>query len=510
MFPPPPLPLFSTLNPDIESFFPKRVPLLRQHAVVILLSSLVGAFGVGVPALAMAQEEIEVDGEGATPHVEPWERIIYFVITDRFANGNIENDGPEVDESAVGAFHGGDFSGLTSKVPYLAQLGVNTVWITPIVEQIDHPVGDEFEHWPFHGYWAEHFDRLEPRLGTAAELHAFLSTAHDADIQVIADVVLNHPGYGSHFSVDPTWTRSVSTESCPPSGQSDLTECLFGLPDFRTEVPVVAQSIIDWQSAWFAEFAFDGLRADTVKHVELSVWEDFLAAVRTGQESFFAVGEWWGTTPRIDEPLLEPGLFDALFDFDFHQYVESFMNGRLRAEALTHHLSVRNDAAVGRYVHFLNTHDTSTLVSLLDDEDAYGLALTMLMTSSGIPMLYYGDELGRRGGEWPDNRPSMMWADVEGDGASVLELTRDLIQLRAENPALARGLYETLDAGDGLVVFSRADEFDQVVVGWNRGPDVATVSCEAAEDGCQVLFCHRCQAQQGFIELEPYGAVVLD
>ena len=446
-----------------------------------------------------------------TSRIAAFDRVLYMVIVDRFENGDSCNDGV-VEPGNPGGFHGGDFAGLSSRLGYIASLGVNTVWMNPIVEQIGHPMSGSFDHWGFHGYWAEHFDRLEPRLGTRDELRHLLDTAHEAGIEVILDVVLNHPGYGSHFVTDEGWVRSTDTGTCPGPEATDINQCLFGLPDFRTEDPTVAEQLVAWQTAWFADLPFDGLRADTVKHIENELWATFLASVRTtaveGAENFFALGESWGTVPRLDEPLLAPDLFDALYDFDFSELVESYLNGRMRTEAFAHHLSQRNDAAIGRYVHYLNTHDTATFFTRLDDPAAYPLAMTLLLTSSGIPLLYYGDELNRAGGEWPDNRPDMPWERVGAPEPTVLESVRSLTGIRAAHPALSRGRLEVREARDGLLVMVRHLDYETLVVAVNRGPNEQEVPCGAENSRCEPLFCLGCQSREQILSLEPYGAAV--
>lgn len=435
---------------------------------------------------------------------------MYMVITDRFANGRTDND-MDADLGNVMGYHGGDFAGLTDRLSYLADLGVNTIWLTPIVQQVPSPVGEPPGHWAFHGYWAEHFDRLEPRLGTDEELSQLLGEAHEQNLEVILDVVLNHSGYGSHFASDSSWVRSEATDSCPQSGATDLDRCLYGLPDFRTEDPSVREQLITWQAHWFDAFAFDGLRADTVKHVETSVWLAFLSRLRDlrGNSTLFALGESWGTTPsNPEEPLLGDGLFDAMYDFEFSQQLEGWLNFRMRSEALAHHLQIRNERAANRYVHYLNTHDTPTFVGLLETPEAYPLALALLLTSNGIPLLYYGDELGRPGGEWPHNRPDMPWHLV-GEQNELLSLTRSLIEVRGEHPALRSGTFEIVTAVRGLLAVRRSHGQDSIIVALNRGPEAETLRCPS-ESSCSPILTLNARIEGENALLEPFGAVVIE
>jgi alpha-amylase len=147
---------------------------------------------------------LERDGAAATPF--RWQNAtVYFVLTDRFSNGDPTNDGSygrtKDGASEIGTWHGGDWKGLTAKLPYLSDLGVSAIWISPIVEQVHGWVaggsGGSFRHHGYAGYWALDFTRLDKNLGTAAELQTLVDEAHKLGIRVIADVVMNHPGYGT-------------------------------------------------------------------------------------------------------------------------------------------------------------------------------------------------------------------------------------------------------------------------------------------------------------------------
>ncbi|MFY0581701.1 alpha-amylase family glycosyl hydrolase [Cystobacter fuscus] len=171
----------------------------------------------------------------------PWsDEVLYFVVVDRFADGDPANN-LQVDTKAPGTFHGGDFKGLREQLDELSSLGVTALWITPVVKNIDGFVtGAGFPDWGYHGYWAEDFQQLDPRFGSEQELKALVDAAHQRGIRVLLDVVYNHPGYDSRYQKDPRtsgWLRSQEQGTC---GQDDVTSCVSGLPDFKTEVPEVA------------------------------------------------------------------------------------------------------------------------------------------------------------------------------------------------------------------------------------------------------------------------------
>ncbi|HEX9149981.1 MAG TPA: alpha-amylase family glycosyl hydrolase, partial [Thermoanaerobaculia bacterium] len=129
--------------------------------------------------------------------------VLYFVLVDRFADGDLSND-RHVDRTAKGAFHGGDLKGLTENLDEIAGLGVTAIWVNPLVKNIDgYVTGAGFPDWAYHGYWADDFTRLDERFGTEEDLKALVAACHRRRIKVLLDVVYNHAGYGSHYLSDP-------------------------------------------------------------------------------------------------------------------------------------------------------------------------------------------------------------------------------------------------------------------------------------------------------------------
>jgi len=405
------------------------------------------------------------------------DEVIYFVMTDRFFNGDPRND-RDVALGDKGAFHGGDFAGLTAKLDYLAELGITALWITPIVEQIDHPVhGAGFADWGYHGYWAENFEAVEPRLGSLRELQELVRQAHARKIKVLIDVVINHPGYGSHFAKEARWVRSEELGTCDETAD-DVKKCLSGLPDFRTEDPQVASQLIDWQVAWIERTGCDGFRVDTVKHVEHEVWREFRRRILARHPGFFLLGEVWGATQHEDYASEYLGdQMDSLVDFGFHGAAEGFVQGRGRPGAYAHFLSQRHGYPQRMVLaHYLDSHDeTSMLFRLEGDRAKMTLVAALQMTSLGIPIVTWGNEVGRRGGEWPESRSDMLWGEAQD---SQLHGTyRKLIALRRRHRSLSRGGLQRLHAGQDTLALLRSlpgDE-DPVITAYNRGAQPATI-----------------------------------
>ena len=197
------------------------------------------------------------------------EAVIYFMVTDRFFDGDSSNNaanGAETADENPGLYHGGDFKGVTDKLDYLKELGVNTIWITPIVENVKGvTVGDGTGEVPFyagyHGYWASDFEKLNPALGTEAEFETLISTAHEKGMKVMVDVVVNHAGYGMEET--DKFPGMLRNKADVDEKNHELGGYQAGLPDFLTELPEVRDKIINWQVEW-AKKGVDFFRVDTV------------------------------------------------------------------------------------------------------------------------------------------------------------------------------------------------------------------------------------------------------
>ncbi|MCD8506322.1 MAG: hypothetical protein LRY37_04505 [Alkalibacterium thalassium] len=284
------------------------------------------------------------------------EEIIYFMLTDRFADGDPTNNDPyglnyENADNPRGTYQGGDFKGVTENLDYLDELGVSTIWITPIVENVAHDASyadpDNGSYYAYHGYWAKDFEELNPHLGTLAEFHELIDRAAERDISIMVDVVLNHPGYGMHpndgvenppagYPTDEDRARfdGMIRET---GGSNDLTMELAGLPDFITEDHEVREQLVEWQADWITKSttpngnAISSYRVDTVKHVDDTTWQHFKNELVERDPAFKLIGESWGANYRNDHGYLNTGTMDSLLDFSFKDYARNFVRGNLTA-----------------------------------------------------------------------------------------------------------------------------------------------------------------------------------
>lgn len=476
-----------------KSGCPSRVRL-KAGLVPAVLASLWLAACAGAPPAAVPPAASAPAPAGKPLSVVPQESwrdgILYFAIVDRFADGDPKNN-QSVDKNAKGTFHGGDLAGLRRELDELADLGVTAIWITPVVKNIDGFVtGAGFPDWGYHGYWADDFYRLDPRFGTEADLKALVDDAHARGMKVLLDVVYNHAGYDSNYLKDPKTRGWFRTESLGTCGQDDLTSCVSGLPDFKTELPEVRDYLMEAHLSLAERVGLDGFRLDTVKHVDHDFWKEHRKRLneRLG-EDFFLIGEVWGGDAKSLDPWFEGDEMDAGFDFSFQGSTLGFLQGRGRTAAFNRYLETREKVREGYLLSpYLSSHDVQGALSILEGKkELFRLAALLQLTSSGLPMIYYGEEVARPGGDWPDNRSDMPWGDKKiqpGAGKPRDEALRadykKLIAIRRAHKALSRGPYTPVSSEGDLLVFLRRDARtkDVVVVAVNRGAAPATAGFE--------------------------------
>lgn len=450
------------------------------------------------------------------------ESIIYFMLTDRFFNGDTSNDDPynlNYDKSKRGMYQGGDFKGITEKLDYLDNLGVNTIWISPVVENIQYDVrsvetnGESDQpYFGYHGYWASNFGELNPHFGSMEEFHTLIDEAHDRGIKIMVDVVLNHTGYGLK-EIDGELAEDKRPAGYPTDAERDkysdivrqgadvgtdeVVGELAGLPDVITENPEVRQQIIDWQTDWIEKATtakgntIDYFRVDTVKHVEDATWMAFKNAITEKMPQHKMIGEAWGASADNQLGYLDTGMMDSLLDFGFKGIAHEFVSGNLKAanDKLTaRNGKIDNTATLGQ---FLGSHDEDGfLYSLGGDEGKLKVAASLQATSKGQPVIYYGEELGQSGANnYPqyDNRYDFAWDDVENN--DVLEHYTKILNFRgAHSDVFAKGERKTVGGSnsDQFLVFSRDYKEDSVYVGLNVADEAKEITLTVDSPGAVV------------------------
>lgn len=411
------------------------------------------------------------------------EAVVYFMMTDRFFDGNESNNtasGADTYGKNPGLYHGGDFAGVTAKLDYLQDLGVNTIWITPVVENIkgvavtDEGSKDVPYNAAYHGYWASDFTKLNPTLGTTGEFETMISEAHKRGMRIMVDIVVNHAGYGTESTfADMLRDKSVS--------EGDIKSWQSGLPDFATENADVRAKLVEWQTSWMKDYGVDYFRVDTVKHVDSTTWAALKNSTTEVNPSFKMIGEYFGAGYASNGSSLGTGQMDADLDFDFNDQATSFVSGNI--SSVEKFLSARNSALNNTYMtgQFLSSHDEDGFKAALmngkkytEDEatSAALVAATLQLTAKGIPVIYYGEEVGLSGlNNYPyqTNRYDMDFSKATKDNVTYQHY-KNLLSIRnAYTDVFARGSRNVVASSDeeGYDVVSRSYGGTTLYVGMN-------------------------------------------
>lgn len=456
---------------------------------------------------------------------------LYFLMVDRFNNGDTTNDlnfNRTEKTGVLRGFEGGDLRGIIQKIDdnYFTDLGINAIWMTPIVEQIEGSVDEGVGNmYGFHGYWTKDWTAIDPNFGTKEDLAELVKKAHAKGIRVVLDAVINHTGPVTES--DPVWPSDWvrTSPKCSYDTYKNCIECTLveNLPDVKTESmeavelpPFLVEKwkkegrydeevveldafftktgyprapkyyIMKWLADYIADYGIDGYRVDTVKHTTEDVWKDFNTVCQSTFEEyktknpneaqknqpFFMVGEVYGYGlhgKRIYDfgdkkvDYFANG-FSSLINFDFKSDANKNYEDLFSYYATT----LQTDLKGKTIMNYVSSHDDGHPFDV--ERKRVKEAGTKLLLTSGISQLYYGDEIARplqvEGALGDANLRTMMnWETVEK--SAVLPHYQKLGQFRANHPAIGAGTHKQLSASP--YVFSRtyvSKEFkDEVVVG---------------------------------------------
>jgi alpha-amylase len=561
---------------------PMRQAYFRVPAAVMGLALVFTAASCRNP-------EDAVNGWEPTSNVTDWrDEVIYQLLTDRFANGDRSND-VDVDLSDLTRYHGGDWQGIIDRLPYLQELGVTTIWISPVLKNVE----EDFGAAGYHGYWTQSFIETNPHFGDILALRRMVDACHEAGIKVILDVVTNHVGQLFFYDIngngvadeytiggglrpecpwspdqceghpstriteydpdfDPAgirmWTslgysglapviffHDPGTNHMPPqpadfqnpswyhrrgrvwdwndAEQVELGDFPGGLKDIATERDDVRQMMAAAFAYWIDAADVDGFRIDTIKHVEHGFWVDFNGRIRSharaiGKDNFFIFGEAFdGSDVRIGS-YTAPGEFDGVFYFSqkYRVFNDIFMSGAptdsfraiFEERAVNYSAAPQegglHDAAgagippTSALVNFIDNHDVPRFLFEKPDTAALRNALGFLLTTDGIPCIYYGTEQDYAGGVDPANREDLFASGYATSG-ETFEWLKALIQLRKDHAALRRGVLQIVwttshtgtEADAGILAFERQAPDEVLLVVINAKEPLEAACCNAAD-----------------------------
>lgn len=487
-------------------------------------------------------------------------QIMYFTLVDRFNNGNPDNDAPVDDDRVlpVANYQGGDLAGITQKIRdgYFKSMNINAIWLSPITL---NPEG-AFQEYPeprrwytgYHGYWPISSSALDHRFGNDAEMRELVEAAHANGINILLDYVCNHV-HEQHpiYQRNPDWATPLmlpdGTKNIRIWEEQRLTTWFDDfLPTLDLENPEVIALQVDSAMYWVEKYGLDGYRHDATKHISTPFWRTLTRQLKERvmlpqNRLIYQIGETYGSRELIST-YIGSGLLDAQFDFNLYFDAREVFARPESSFNLLYNSMLETFNYFGYHStmgYITGNHDIPRFISLaggalrfdendraagfereigVGDPTAYKRLQQLHafnMSIPGVPVVYYGDEIGMPGAGDPDNRRMMRfegWSENEAETKAIVE---KLSNLRKSNLGLIYGNTEFLHRNDASFAFART-YFDQVaIVVFNKSDKPLTLQLTIpdryAQTDLKVNFGHTFtqRGTQLQIELEPLSFEIL-
>ena len=452
--------------------------------------------------------------------------VIYLIMPDRFADGDPSNNAPANappeanDRNNPRGFHGGDLRGIINNLPYLKDLGVTAIWLTPWYDNwngLNRCEKPWCPHTYYHGYHAIDYYAVEDRFGDLVTLRELIQKAHALGMKIIQDQVANHVGSQHPWVKDPplpNWFHGTLAQHqlnkfsnrvlrFPNSNPADVRNVLDGwfsddLPDMNQEEPEVARYEIQNALWWVGMTGIDGIRQDTIQYMPRFFIRDLSNALHRQYPKMWMVGEvferdtahtaffigghkgWDGIDTKLDS-VFDFALWNASLTIFTNKAPVRFLGDLLKNDKFYPDPSKLTVLA--------NNHDTPRFMSLEGSTEAGAMMhVAFILSVRGIPQLYYGEEIAMRGTDDPDNRRDFPASAFRADGRKpheqkMFEWTRQWIQLRREHVAMRSGRTIDLFSDDETYVFARQHGNETLIIAFNRHKQPKQVTVPAGTIG---------------------------
>lgn len=430
------------------------------------------------------------------------EDVVYLIFPDRFVNGNTSNDflANETEYFEFGAEngrHGGDIEGIISKLDYLKDLGITTIWSTPLT--------DNNMYMSYHGYAATDLYKIDPRHGSNELYKMFVELSHEKGLKVILDHVANHIGSNHEWINNyptETWINGTPNNHLPAehdkvayvdihAGDKSITNANLGwfvdtMPDLNQADPFMAKYIIQ-NTIWWIEYSgIDGIREDTYPYANQRFMSEWAKEILKHYPKFNIVGEVWKGEPSILAKFQTNSYFPKEFDsnlpvvtdFAFTDVVMNYLSGKENINSVYELFgqdfvySNPNDLLV-----FFDNHDTDRgMYAAKWNLHKYKVGLTLVLTTRGIPQLFYGSEIGLDGGghhdrirgEFPggfNDEPNAFTKAGRNENQNIVfDFTKKLLKLRKENSALRSGELTQFNPKDNVYIYTKENDEQKIVI----------------------------------------------
>lgn len=416
------------------------------------------------------------ENEKDRPYFPEWvkDAVFYQIFPDRFYNGDCTNDPPYISRWGEipkrNSFFGGDFKGVLQKLSYLKELGINAIWFNPVFEASSN-----------HKYNTKDYLKIDPHLGSIGDFKKMLQGCHSNQIRVILDGVFNHTGK-EFFAFQDIKRRGPASKYCNwyyvhefnEDGTPLEYECWWGfksLPKLNVDNTEVRKYLFDVIARWTREEGVDGWRLDVPNEVGHEFWREVRKLVKGINPESYLVGEIW----KDGSPWLQGDQFDGVMNYLLRDELVNFFAYReidvCEFDKRLAEIRRLYKPEVNYYLwNLLGSHDTPRFLTMCHrNMRKMALAVIFQMTYIGVPLIYYGDEVGMTGYGDPDCRRTMVWDEAE-QNQYLLELHKRLIRIRRSHVALRRGSFFTfcIEPCKGLYSFVRESASDKVLVVFNN------------------------------------------
>jgi len=549
---------------DNESFHPDVFDLMENNIIVYKRGLNTGRLRITAVdefdrvILENHTEIIDNDAMNVSDHYDSWYfSILYSVMVDRFSDGNKKNnvfiDDPEL--HPLFNFKGGDLSGLHRKLlsGYFRDLNVSTLWISPLQQQPDSAYTEFVEPnrkvSGYHGYWPISSKTIDPRFGTNEKFKNVVNTAHDQKMKVILDFVSNHAHEDHPYVLyDRQWFGNVDL----PDGRKNIrlwseetrltTWFDTFLPSFDYPANPDAITLVTDDAIWWLEtYGLDGFRQDAVKHVPHDFWRDLTSKMRAlnHEKTYYQIGETFGSDQLI-RSYVNPSELDAQFNFSIYFNARwQFSGGEAKFSQMAE--VIENNLIAFDPIHLMgnltSSHDQVRFMAFADGQMDFsdnGLERSFSNPPSrvkkkssynklqnfhalnislpGVPVIYYGEEIGMMGAGDPDNRRTMRFGDeLNLDEIMHKEVISSLNKMRRTHTALSIGDMKILLADGPILVLLKKYFNEEIIVGINQG----TIDYHLELDpryNYTVLYSTQPESKlySNSITIKPYSTVFID
>jgi len=449
------------------------------------------------------------------------EAVVYQIFPERFNNGNSDLDPANLknwgDLPKRDSFFGGDLQGIYEKLDYLKDLGVNTIYLTPIFESLSN-----------HKYNIDDYLKIDEHFGDEEIFEKLVNKAHDKDMKIILDAVFNHSGF-NFFAFEDLRKRGENSkykdwyiyDSLPlqteiPVNYETFARNIPNLPKLDTANKEVQDYLLKVTEYWMKNFDIDGWRLDVADEVDSSFWRRFRKKVKSLDKDAYIIGEVWHSGMKW----LQGNQFDAIMNYSFTEAVIDFIakdkigpsefDNRLALNRMNYREDITNSL-----LNLLDSHDTPRILRHCnEDKDKMKLAVLFQMTYPGVPMVLYGDELGLTGGDDPDSRRCMPWDDDKAD-YDLRAYYKKLIKIRKNNKILQKGEFESfvINEAKNIYSFKRKLEDREVIVIINNNPEKREICLRSQNKNYKNLLTnknYKNNDEKIKLVMKPYQGMILE